>query len=108
MSQASLARHLLSPPSPGGQQQAQRDSYSDIRPDILEMIKVMLMLIMIDDKKHHHDDNQEEQKAKLMEPNKHWGQPPVPAVQGEGYPYQVHPGTRYLVPGTRYIVTINL
>ena len=43
MSQASLARHLLSPPSPGGQQQAQRDSYSDIRPDILEMIKVMLM-----------------------------------------------------------------
>ena len=45
MSQASLARHLLSPPSPGGQQQAQRDSYSDIRPDILEMIKVMLMLM---------------------------------------------------------------
>ena len=107
--------------SPQQQQQPRQDTYNDIRPDILEMIKVIIfknlgcswrsrwwdlmiidpgiiMIVMFkmvgfDDhwSWHHHncDDHQEEQKAKLMEPNKHWGQPPVPNVQGDGYNYQV-------------------
>ena len=51
-------------------------------------IKTMITITIKNNDNNNND--QEEQKAKLLEPNKHWGQPPVPSVQGEGYSYQVH------------------
>lgn len=69
MSTSRLASTSLRGSSSGAGGSGDLDNYSDIRPDILEMIK-------------------EEQKAKMMEPNQNWSNSSASSVPGSPYCYQ--------------------